>query len=144
MSANKLFSNFSALLPRNLARIQNIFSGFALIGVHQNSTLSASSEGGRSRVIGNRCNRKHMLNAMVLSTDWVILIFARAILCATSFPGSLLFTSLKTIRLFLIFQACFDGTSVIVSVTVKITTVGYIILRSQVFVHNITTHTTVK
>ena len=27
------------------------------------------------------------------------------------------------------FQACFDGASVIVSVTVKITSVGYIILR---------------
>ena len=31
--------------------------------------------------------------------------------------------SLKTIRLSLIFQTCFDGTSVIVSVTVKITSV---------------------
>ena len=48
------------------------------------------------------------------------------------------YSSLKTIRLFLIFQTCLDGTSVIVSVTVKITSVGYIILRSQVFVHNIT------
>ena len=42
---------------------------------------------------------------------------------------------------FLIFQTCVDGTSVIVSVTVKITSVGYIILRSQAFVHNITMHT---
>ena len=49
--------------------------------------------------------------------------------------------SLKAIRLSLIFQTCFDGTSVIVSVTVKITSVGYIILRSQVFVHNITMYT---
>ena len=31
--------------------------------------------------------------------------------------------SLKTIRLSLIFQTCFDGTSVIVSVTIKITSV---------------------
>ena len=31
--------------------------------------------------------------------------------------------SLKTIRLSLIFQTCFDGTSVIVSVTVEITSV---------------------
>ena len=52
--------------------------------------------------------------------------------------------SLKTIQLFLIFQTCFDGTSVIVSVTVKITSVGYIILRSQVFVHNITMHAVLK
>ena len=32
------------------------FKGFYLIEVHQNSTLSASSEGCGSRVIGSRCN----------------------------------------------------------------------------------------
>ena len=49
--------------------------------------------------------------------------------------------NVEILRLSLIFQTCFDGTSVIVSVTVKITSVGYIILRSQVFVDNITMYT---
>ena len=37
--------NFLVLLPSNGLRIQNNFNGFAMIDVHQNTTLSESFEG---------------------------------------------------------------------------------------------------